>query len=285
VAAIEFATPRVSQRAFVTRRLVRSPGFVIGGLLVLVWVGSAFLWRWFVPHDPNAVDPLNALQPPSWDHLFGTDDLGRDVFSRVFAGAASVLAIATVVTFLCVCAGAALGLVTGYYRGIVDDVLMRLIDALISLPAIVISVVVLGLLGPSTVNVVLVIACLFTPYVTRTIRSAVLVERESGYVEAARLRGESPLYIMWRELAPNIAAPVLVEATIRFGFAVFAVSALSFLGLGLQRPSPDWGLTIALESTFLQVAPWPVLFPALALASLLIGVNLAADALQGILNE
>jgi peptide/nickel transport system permease protein len=265
--------------------VLRSPGFWIGSLLVLVWVASALFWRWFVPYDPNAVEPLNTLQAPTWAHPFGTDDVGRDVLSRVFAGSASVLAIATAVTLLCIAAGAATGLITGYYRGAVDDVLMRLIDALISLPAIVIAVLVLGLLGPSTLNVVLVIACLFTPYVTRTIRSAVLAERESGYVEAAVLRGESAAYIMGRELAPNVVGPILVEGTIRFGFAVFAASSLSFLGLGLQRPSSDWGLTIALQSGFLQVAPWTVLFPALALASLLIGVNLAADSLQKAVSE
>lgn len=264
---------------------MRSIGFRIGAGIVITWIGVAVFWSYFVPYDPNMVDPLNTLRAPTSGHPFGTDDVGRDVLSRVFAGAGSVLAVASAVTMACVIGGAVLGIATGYYRGVVDDVVMRLIDALISLPTIVIAVLVLGLLGPSIRNLIGVIACFFVPYVTRTVRSVVLSERERAYVEAARMRGENGFYIMLREILPNVTGPIVVEATIRFGFAVFAASSLSFLGLGLQRPSPDWGLTIAQQSIYLQIAPWTVLFPAAALATLLIGVSLVGEALQGVIAE
>jgi peptide/nickel transport system permease protein len=217
--------------------------------------------------------------------LLGTDDLGRDVLSRILAGAGSILTVAPAATVLCITAGTVLGLVAGYYRGLLDDVLMRAVDAVISLPAIVVGVFVLGLLGPSTLNLVFVIGIIFTPFVSRTVRSTVLVERERSYVEAAQLRGERGLYVMFADILPNITGPIAVEATVRFGFAVFTASSLSFLGLGLQRPSPDWGLTIALEQVFIQVAPWTDLAPAAALASLLVGVYLLADSLQRVLEE
>ncbi len=276
---------RSARARYVVRRLLRSPAALAGATLTGFWILMAVAWPLFAPYNPDAVNPLEQLQAPSGAHLLGTDDLGRDVLSRILAGAGSILTVAPAATVLCITAGTVLGLVAGYYRGLLDDVLMRVVDAVISLPAIVVGVFVLGLLGPSTLNLVLVIGIIFTPFVSRTVRSTVLVERERSYVEAAQLRGERGFYVMFADILPNITGPIAVEATVRFGFAVFTASSLSFLGLGLQRPSPDWGLTIALEQVFIQVAPWTDLAPAAALASLLVGVYLLADSLQRVLEE
>ena len=256
-----------------------SKTFIDGAAILLFWILMALFWGAVVPYGPQALDPTASLAPPSAEHWFGTDNLGRDVFSRVLAGASSVLTVAPLGTALGMLGGIAVGLVTGYYRGRVDDVVMRVVDALLAFPLIIIAVLVLSVLGPSKVNVILVIGVVFTPIVARTVRSAVLSEREREYVAAARLRGESGLYIMVSEILPNILSPIAVEATIRLGYAIFTSATLSFLSLGIQEPSPDWGLTISIGRVYLQAAPWMVLFPALALATLVVAVNLVADGL------
>src|ERR671935_1110345 len=265
--------------------LLRSKTFVIGGLIVLFWIVDAIFWPQIVPHDPQALDPGLTLKGPSGGHWFGTDDLGRDMLSRVLAGAAPVLTVAPAATAIGVAGGTIVGLVTGYYRGLVDDVVMRIVDALLSFPLIVIAVLVLAVLGHSVVNVILVIGIVFTPIVARTVRSAVLVEREREYVARARLRGEPAVYVMAVEILPNVTGPIVVEATIRLGYAIFTSATLSFLSLGIQQPSPDWGLTISLGRQYLQIAPWIVLFPAAALATLVVSVNLIADGVRQVFEE
>jgi peptide/nickel transport system permease protein len=267
------------------RALLRSKTFVVGLAIFLFWVLDAIFWRAIVPQDPQAVDAAATLSGPSGAHWFGTDDTGRDVFSRVLAGASSVLTVAPAATALGLLGGIAVGLITGYYRGLVDDVVMRIVDALLAFPLIIVAVLVLAVLGPSVLNVIVVIGIAFTPVVSRTVRSAVLVEREREYVAAAKLRGESGRYIMVSEILPNITQPIAVEATIRLGYAIFASATLSFLGLGLQQPSPDWGLTIAQGRAFMQTAPWMVLFPAAALGTLVVAINLMADGVKQALDE
>ncbi|HZT21100.1 MAG TPA: ABC transporter permease [Dongiaceae bacterium] len=253
---------------------------LVGGLVVLAIFGP-----WIAPYDVAAQDIASRLQGPSLHHLLGTDDLGRDVLSRTLAGAATTLTVAPAATALGVIAGILVGLFTGYYRGIADDIAMRVVDALLAFPLIIIAVLVMSILGPSVVNVVLVIAIIFTPIVARTVRSAVLVEREREYVAAAKLLGNSGFHIMFAEILPNIAGPIAVEVTIRLGYAIFTSATLSFLALGIQQPSPDWGLTISIGRAFLQIAPWEVLFPAGALATLIVGVNLVSDGLRQALEE
>jgi peptide/nickel transport system permease protein len=267
------------------RTLVHSKTFVVGAVILALWTFDALFWRLLAPHDPNAVNPAETLRGFSRTHLFGTDDLGRDVLSRVMAGASSVLVVSFAATSLGILGGVAVGLATGYYRGVVDNVVMRLIDAALAFPLIVLALLVLAVLGRSVLNVIIVIGIVFTPLVARTVRSAVLVERERDYVAAARLQGQSGPLIMATEILPNITGPIAVEATVRLGYAVFTVSTLSFLGFGLQPPSPDWGLAVANGRAFLQIAPWIVIFPALALATLVVAVNLVADGLKQAVDE
>lgn len=267
------------------RRLARSPAFLVGGAIVLFWVVCAVFWRLIVPYSPFATDPFSTLKHPSSLHWLGTDELGRDVLSRVIAGAASVLTVAPIATALAVVCGTVLGLFAGYYGGPLDDLLMRTVDALLAFPGLIIAVVVIGLAGPSVVSVILLVGLSFAPLIGRTVRSAVISERERDYLRAARMRGEPGGYIMFVEILPNVLGPVFVEATIRLGYAVFFVASLSFLGLGLQPPSPDWGLTVATERVYTQVAPWTVLAPAVAIGSLVVGVNLLADGLKKCLED
>jgi peptide/nickel transport system permease protein len=269
----------------VGRTLVRSKTFLVGAAILGFWILDAIFWRALVPYDPQALDPANQLASPGGAHALGTDNLGRDVLSRTLAGAASVLTVAPIATALGLLGGTIVGLVTGYYRGIVDDVTMRIVDSLLSFPVIVIGVLVLAVAGSSQLTVILVIAGIFTPLIGRTLRSAVLAERERDYVAAARLRGESGLYIMVVEILPNVTGPLAVEGTVRFGYAVFTSATLSFLGLGLQEPSPDWGLTISLGRPYLQIAWWIVVFPAIALATLVVSINMVSDGVRAALED
>lgn len=281
----ELRLARRDRRRDFLRALLRSKTFLVGAGILLFWILDALLWRLIVPYDPQALDPTQTLAGPSPAHWLGTDELGRDVLSRLLAGASTVLLIAPPATALGLLGGVPLGLAAGYYRGIVDDVVMRGVDALLAFPLIIIAVLVLSVAGSSVVNVIVVIGIIFTPLVARTVRSAVLSEREREYVAAAKLRGERGLTIMVAEILPNITGPIAVEATIRFGYAIFTSATLSFLTLGVQQPSPDWGLTISLGRPYLQVAAWIVLAPAFALATLVVAVNLLSDGLKRVVEE
>jgi peptide/nickel transport system permease protein len=283
-AQVDVRRLRRQRRAELVSAVLHSKTFLVGMGILLFWILSALTWRWVV-QSPQAVDTSATLASPSGSHWFGTDNLGRDVFARVIAGAAPVLTVAPLATLLGLFGGIAVGLVAGYYRGWIDDVFGRIVDALLAFPLIIMAVLVLASLGRETRNVILVIGIIFTPLIARTVRSAVLVEREREYVAAAKLRGERGPRIMVVEILPNITGPILVEGTIRLGYAIFAATTLAFLGLGIQDPSPDWGLAIANGRAYLQVAWWMVLFPAAALATLVVGVNLVADGLRRAIEE
>ena len=268
------------------RALARSKTFVVGMAIILWWVFCALFGSTIAPQDPLN-QTASVLASPSWHHLFGTDQLGRDVFSRVLAGARSILTIAPLATAFAIAAGTSLGLVMGYFRGIVDDVVSRIIDAMLSIPLIVLAVSITVSLGASTLTLIIVVGVLFSPLVARTVRAAVLAERELDYVPAARLRGERAPYVMFVEILPNIVAPIIVEATVRLGYAIFTIAGLSFLGFGVQAPSPDWALQISDNYNLLAAGTywWTVLFPGLAIASLVIAINLAADGLSQVLER
>nr|WP_198955170.1 ABC transporter permease [Kineosporia sp. R_H_3] len=279
-------TARKTARRETFRLLMRKPSFVIGNLIVIFWVVCAVGGKAIAPYDPqqNFSDFLHA--PPGGDFLLGTDRLGRDVLSRIITGARDVLIVAPVSAVIGVTLGTVLGLVMGFYRGAVDDILSRIVEAFLSLPIAVVGLLALVVLGPSNTTVLTVVGLLFAPIVARTVRAAVLAERELDYVQAARLQGESSFYIMFREILPNITGPIIVELTVRIGYAIFTVATLSFLGVGVQPPSPDWGLAISDEYSFIISGYWwPVVYPSLAIASLVIAVNLIADALQGVLSR
>ena len=260
--------------------LLHSKSFIAGAIIVGFFVFCAIFGSLVVLQDPYASDPLNQLQSPSANYWFGTDRLGRDVFSRVIVGARDIMIIAPAATLLGTILGTALGLVTGYFRGTVDDVLSRVLEAVLALPVILVGIMALTALGPSDVTIIIVVGFVFAPVIARTVRAAVLSERELEYVSAARLRNEKTPYILFAEILPNVMGPVVVEFTVRLGYAIFVVATLSFLGLGVQPPSPDWGLQVFEHYGLISGGFWwPVLFPAAAIAILVIGVNLMADGL------
>jgi peptide/nickel transport system permease protein len=267
-------------------QLARSKTFLAGVLVVGFWVFWAIVGARLTPFDPLD-QTASILVRPGSTHWLGTDALGRDVLSRVLAGATGVMKVAPLATLLGIAGGTVLGLVTGYFRGIVDDTISRLVDALLALPLIVIAVTALVALGPSTATLIIVIGVVFTPLVTRTVRAAVLAERDLDYVQASRLRGERAPYVLFVEILPNVLPPIIVEATVRLGYAIFTVAGLTFLGFGVQPPSPDWALQINQNYTLLAGGSywWTVLFPGLAVATLVVGVNLIADGLQQVLDR
>jgi peptide/nickel transport system permease protein len=271
------ATERTAQRERL-RLLARSKTFIAGLVIVGIFVIFAIFGETLAPEDPFATDPLDDLAAPSGDHLFGTDRVGRDVLSRVIVGAQDILTIAPAATLLGTVLGTALGLITGYFRGPVDDILSRFIDAVLALPTVIIGILAITALGPSNLTVIIVIGLVFAPIIARTVRAAVLQEREMEYVAAAQLRNENTPYILFAEILPNVMGPVMVEFTVRLGYAIFTVATLSFLGFGIQPPAPDWGLQVFEHYGLISGGYWwPVLFPALAIAILVVGVNLMAD--------
>ncbi len=248
--------------------------------MTLMWVFLAVFGEAIAPFDPLGVpeDVLNRLDSPSADHWFGTDQLGRDVFSRVLAGARQALTVALGATVLGTVLGTLVGLIVGYFGGIVDDIISRILDAFLSIPLVITGMIALTALGPNTVGVVIVIGLVFTPLIAKTVRAAVLAERQLDYVSAAQLRRENPLHIMVVELLPNVSNVIAVAFTVRLGYAIFTVLALSFLGFGIEPSVPDWGLAIANHYQFLtNDVWWPVVFPAAAIASLVVGINLLSD--------
>lgn len=265
--------------------VLRSASFRAGIVIVVFWIVCAIAGAHGFRHDPYEADPLNALLPPSADHWFGTDALGRDVLARVIAGARDILLIAPLATLLGTVLGTLLGLAMGYWRGWLDDVLGRLVDATLALPLVIVALIVLAAIGSSNTAVILVIGIVFAPIISRTVRAATLSEVHLDYVAAARLRGEHAVSIMLIEILPNVLGPIVVEATVRLGYAIFTVATLSFLGFGIQPPSPDWGLAIAENYPLIAGgAWWTVVFDALATASLVIGVNLVADGVRMVID-
>ncbi|MGI9623474.1 MAG: ABC transporter permease [Acidimicrobiales bacterium] len=265
------------------RLLLRSPGFIFGMVVILFWVFCAFFPDLVARYDPKEslrnVDPRTGPSSEAW---FGTDRIGRDVYSRTVAGSQQVLSMAPLAAVLGVAGGTMLGLVVGYFRGWVDEVIGRIIDGFLSIPVILLALLAATTLGTSRAVIVLTIAILFVPVVTRTIRAAVIAEAELDYVTSAKLRGESSWFIMMREIFPNITGTVVVELTVRIGYAIFTVATLAFLGFTPGDIStPDWGVDI--KETFVNIQSdqwWMTIFPAIAIASLVIAVNLVADSLD-----
>jgi peptide/nickel transport system permease protein len=266
------------------RLLVRKATFLAGLAIIVFWIVCAIFGHAIAPYNPLAQQLLSANVGPSGAHWFGTDPLGRDVLSRTIVGARDILIITPLATILGTVLGTALGLAMGYLGGAFDLIAGRIVEAVLSLPSFIIAFLFLVAVGPSTGAVIVVIGFVFTPLIARTVRAAVLTERNLDYLAAARLLGEKPARIMFSEILPNVLPAILVEFTVRLGYAVFTVATLSFLGFGVQPPTPDWGADIAADYIGLTAGYWwQVLFPALAIASLVVGVNLITDSIEQVL--
>ena len=260
-------------------RLVRNPTMFIGLLIVLTYLILALLGEWLAPYPYTEQHLADALQAPSLRYPLGTDQFGRDIFSRVIVGSRSMMVVATAATLFALTLGALTGIVAAYYGGLVDEILMRITDVLLSFPALLLALLILSSLGSALIYLIGCIGIVFAPGIARVLRSVVLELKSREFVEAARMIGATDSRIMVREILPNLFNILLVEAAIYFGYAILVGSGLGFLGLGVQPPSPDWGLQVNDGRNFLLTAPWVVIYPALAISSLVIGVNLCADGL------
>ncbi len=267
---------------------------VIGLSIVLFWMITAIFAPFFTPYTPLEQDWKAPNQGPSAAHILGTDELGRDLWSRLIYGARVVLVLMPISedfwipggtavwgVLVALIVGTTLGLIGGYYGGWIDEAIMRLLDAMMAVPIILLYLIIMAALGASAVNVVIAMTIVGTPGIARLVRSLTLDIRTREYVRAAETRGESPWYIMFIEILPNARGPIIIDAMLRVGYAIFAMGTLGFLGLGIPPPSPDWGSMVAKGREFILTgSPWAALWPSLAIASLVVGLNLLADGLR-----
>jgi len=258
----------------------RSRIATIGLAIVVFWILVAIFAPLIAPHSPLAQDSKAMNQGPSATYPLGTDKMGRDVMSRLVYGARTILILAPISVFLSVLVGTAMGLFGAYFGGAADETVMRLLDAIMAFPTILLYLIIISAIGPSPVNVVVAITFVGAPGVARLVRSLALDVRTRDYIQAAKTRGESSLYIMWVEILPNARGPLIIDAMLRVGYAIFAIGTLGFLGLGLPPPTPDWGGMINEARRYIWTNPLGVLWPALAIASLVVGLNLLADGLR-----
>lgn len=258
---------------------------LIGAIIVVMFLICAIFGEWLAPQDPYAVDIVNSkLLPPSTAHWMGTDELGRDVFSRIIAGTRVSLQVAVVVLGFAVTFGTLIGLISGYAGGFVDEALMRFTDMFLAFPALVLAVAISASLGRDLRNTMIALATVFWPWYARLVRAQVLSLKEREFVEAARSLGLSSRRIVLRHILPNTLAVIIIQVTIDIGYAVLATSSLSFLGLGAQPPSPEWGTMLAAARNYFRDAWWYMTFPGIALTLTVFAFNILGDGLQDALN-
>jgi peptide/nickel transport system permease protein len=255
-------------------------GLAIGAVILASVIVAAFLLPFILPFDGETMSVDAMLAPPSLTHWAGTDHLGRDVFARTILGGRSTLSLAAAATFLGVGLGALVGMIAGYKRGLIDDILMRLGDAVMALPSLILAMLVMVAVGSGPLAILLAIVLIFAPRAARITRSVVLNVVNLDFVAAASVVGESQPSVLAREILPNIWPNVLVEACLRFSYAILLISALGYLGIGLQPPTPDWGLMISEAAAYITVASWMVFGPAAGIVLSVVSFNLVGDGLQ-----
>ncbi|MDD1521335.1 MULTISPECIES: ABC transporter permease [Bradyrhizobium] len=266
------------------RRLLHEPSALIGGAIILFFIVLAVFASWLAPYDPNTPDWMAVRAAPSAAHWFGTDDLGRDVLSRVVFGTQASLAAGVISVTVAVFVGLPLGLIAGYFGGLADMVISRLADALLACPFLVLAIALAAFLGPSLENAMVAIGISAVPVFVRVARAETLVVRTEDYILAARSQGLGHFAILAGQVLPNVLAPTIVQATLTMAIAVLAEASLAFLGLGQLPPAPSWGAMLDVARQFLGEAPWMALWPGLAIITLVIGFNLIGDGLNSALN-
>ena len=276
--------PASSPTVNALRLLVRHRLAMFGAVLVALEVGLAVLAPWIAPHEPNRMDYKAVLSGPTAEHPLGTDDLGRDLFSRTLYGARLSLQVGLVAVLVAVALGVPLGLVSGYLGGIFDESVMRVVDAVMALPALVLALTISAVLGPGIWNATIAIAVVAAPTYTRLVRGQVLSVKENDYVLAAQCIGAPTWVVLMRHILPNVFSPVMVQASLGVGFAIILEASLSFIGLGAQPPTPSWGNMVQVGFQYLEIAPWFVLVPAVAIFLAVLGFNMLGDGLRDTLD-
>lgn len=266
------------------KRFGSAKGLIGIGLLLLIALVAIFGPMIILPDAATAMDMQSRRSPPSFTHLFGTDQLGRDLFYRVLLGTQTSLKIASSAVLMSILIGLPLGMISGYAGGRTDNVLMRLVDTLLAFPALLLALTISAILGPNLQNTIIAIGAAFTPYLARIVRGEALRVAQMPYVEAARSSGTTDAMILVRHILPNILPAVIVQGTISLAFAILAEASLSFLGLGTQPPAASWGLMIQASRDYLDIAPWIALAPGLAVALTVLGLNMFGDVLRDVLD-
>ena len=271
------------QRLLRRERLLNSPGLLIGAVVFALIVLSALLIPAINQVDPNAMEVSQRLQPPSAQHLFGTDEFGRDLFTRVLYGARSSLAVGCAVAIFSCVLGTVIGVYASYFK-ILDHILMRICDGLIAIPGILLAIALMAALGTTNWNVILALTIVYTPSVARVVRSSALVTKNQTYVEAAKVQGASSGRILWKLILPSVISPLTVQASFIFAQAILSEASLSFLGAGIPAPAASWGNILQASKQVLQKAPWTVLFPGAAVILCVLSLNLLGDGLRDYLD-
>lgn len=274
-----------SQSSSRLRKILRTRSLVIGGIIVLCILIAAIFAPWLAPDNPNTQNYGALLQAPSVHHIFGTDDLGRDEWSRILIGARTSMTVSIGSVIVGLVFGIPIGLISGFYRGFVDDwLVMRLIDALQAFPFLILALVLAAMLGPGVKNATIAIGIGYLPIFVRTVRGQVLAEVDKEYVQAARMVGAGDWRIMFKHILPNILTPIIVQATLALAGGIVAEASLSYLGLGAQPPTASWGTMIHTAQGYLSQAPWLAIVPGVAIMIAVLGFNLFGEGLQDYLN-
>lgn len=274
-----------SSWALVSRRMLRNKSFMLGGLIVVLFLLLAFFPQLFSQYNPTQGDLANSrLLPPSAMHWFGTDDLGRDVFSRVVYGARVSLQVGLISVGIALVIGSLIGVIAGYFGGVLGEILMRVIDILLAFPSILLAILIVAILGPGLTNAMIAIGVVNVPLYARLLRSTTLQVRNQEYIEAAQALGSGHTRIIATHILPNCLSPLIVQATLGIGAAILETAGLSFLGLGAQPPTPEWGTMLSNAKDFIRTAPWTLTFPGIAITMVVIAFNLMGDGLRDLLD-
>jgi peptide/nickel transport system permease protein len=279
-----FVAPYENQVRKLLLRVARDPTTMTAVIVLLTMTTLALAAPWIAPYDPLRINTRNTLAPPSAQHWFGTDDLGRDVLSRVLWGGRISLRVGLIAATISMVGGLALGLVSGYFGGRISFLILRAMDLLLAFPGLLLALVIVGTLGPGLDNIMIAVGVGAIPIFTRVVHGSVLSVKQNDYIDAARALGGTDRRIIVRHVIPNIVAPVIVLYTLQMGAAIFAASSLSFIGLGAQPPSPEWGAMVSRGRHVLREAMWMTTFPGLAIAMVILSINVLGDAARDILD-
>jgi peptide/nickel transport system permease protein len=273
-----------SARVASWRLLLRNPVTVVSAAVLAVIVLVAVTANWIAPFEVNDVDVPNALRPPSGAHWFGTDELGRDVLSRVLVAIGASMRVAVVSVTFAVVVGVTIGVLAGYRGGWIDTIVMRIVDVMFAFPVLLLALAVVAILGPGVTTTILAIGIVYTPIFARVARASTLSVRVEPFVQVSRAMGTGHLYILGRHILPNIAGPLIVQTSLSLAFAILSEAALSFLGLGIQPPEPSLGRMIFDSQGFVTLAWWMAVFPGAAIFVIVLAFNLAGDGLRDVLD-
>lgn len=282
--ALDIAENRVSLGQLVWRRFRSNRAAVVGAGFMALFLLVALLAPWLAPHDPLEQELYNRLASPSLEHPFGTDDFGRDILSRVIYGTRISLRIGIAAVLIALIAGTSIGLVSGYYGGIVDQILMRLMDVMLAFPSILLAIGIVAVLGHGLENAMIAIGVVAIPQYARLIRASTLTVRETDYVQALRALGAADTRILLSAVLPNCLAPLIVQATLSLATAILDAAGLSFLGLGAQPPTPEWGAMLSGGRELILSAPWVLTYPGIAIFVTVLAFNLLGDGLRDALD-